>query len=198
MRKQNSILAAALASLVAAPIAADVIAYRTDDGVFAYTDDHDKVPARYAADAVTVHDTALHTYPRLTVEEPEARAVTSRLEKRLDYLRQVNAASAAEREVAAQAAAKAAQSTVISIPTGPTLGKDGHGIPAPSVEVATGGGGGAPVVVEPILTKEGDRVRTRRATVVRQGDKVLAILKGRSHHVDVNSDIYDEDALEGK
>jgi hypothetical protein len=28
--------------------------------VFAYTDDHDKVPARYAADAVTVRDSKLH------------------------------------------------------------------------------------------------------------------------------------------
>src|SRR5262245_20877893 len=112
MLKQNSIVAGAVAlaaSLVAAPIAADVIAYRTDDGVFAYTDDRDKVPARYAADAVTVHDTQLHAYPRLTVEEPESRDVASRLEKRLDYLRQMNAASTAEREVAANAAT---QSTV--------------------------------------------------------------------------------------
>jgi len=41
-------------------------------------------------------------------------------------------------------------------------------------------------------------VRTRRATIVKQGDKILAIMKGRSHHVDVTSDIYDEDALEGR
>ena len=41
-------------------------------------------------------------------------------------------------------------------------------------------------------------MRTRRATIVKQGDKILAIMKGRSHHVDVTSDIYDEDALEGR
>ena len=196
MLKRNSILVGAgalAASLVAAPIAADIIAYRTDDGVFAYTDDHDKVPARYAADAVTVRDTQLRTYPRLTVEDPASREVASRLEKRLDYLRQVNAASAPEREVAANSAA---HNAVITIPTGPTLGKDGQGIPAPSIEVTASGG--APMVVEPILTKEGDRVRTRRATIVKQGDKILAIMKGRSHHVDVTSDIYDEDALEGR
>ena len=196
MKKRNSILVGAgalAASLIAAPIAADIIAYRTDDGVFAYTDDHDKVPARYAADAVTVRDTQLRTYPRLTVEDPASREVASRLEKRLDYLRQLNAASAPERAVAANSAA---QNAVISIPTGPTLGKDGRGIPAPSIEVTANGG--APIVVEPILTKEGDRVRTRRATIVKQGDKILAIMKGRSHHVDVTSDIYDEDALEGR
>ena len=114
--------------------------------------------------------------------------MTSRLEKRLDYLRQLNAASAAEREVAANAAA---QRTVISIPTG-TLGK--RTASPPSIEVAAGASD-EPIVVEPILTKEGDRVRTRRATIVKQGDKILAIMKGRSHHFDVNSDIYDEDAL---
>ena len=196
MSKRSLILtgaAALAATLAGAPIAADVIAYRTEDGVFAYTDDHDKVPARYAADAVTVRDTQLRTYPRLTVEDPAAREVTSRLERRLDYLRQMNAASAPEREVAAKSAA---HNAVISIPTGPTLGKDGQGFPAPSIEVTANGG--APIVVEPILTKEGDRVRTRRATIVRQGDKILAIMKGRSHHVDVTSDIYDEDALEGR
>jgi len=147
MLKRNSILVGAgalAASLIAAPIAADIIAYRTDDGVFAYTDDHDKVPARYAADAVTVRDTQLRTYPRLTVEDPASREVASRLEKRLDYLRQMNAASAPEREVAANSAA---QNAVISIPTGPTLGKDGRGIPAPSIEVTANGG--APIVVEP-------------------------------------------------
>jgi len=57
MWKRKRILSSALgASLVlAAPVAAlaDIIAYRTDDGVFAYTDDREKVPARYAADAVT-------------------------------------------------------------------------------------------------------------------------------------------------
>lgn len=194
MLKRNWILAGASAlasSLLAAPIAADVIAYRTEDGVFAYTDDREKVPARYAADAVTVRDSALHTYPRLTLEDtPAARAVTSRLEKRLDYLRQLNAASAAEREVAANSAG---QSTVISIPTG-TLGKDGKGVAPPSIEVAANASD-EPIIVEPILTKEDGRARTRRATIVKQGDRILAIMKGRSHHVDINSDIYDEDEL---
>src|SRR5262245_55752282 len=96
---------ALVTAMLAAPIAADIIAYRTEDGVFAYTDDHDKVPARYAADAVTVRDSKLETYPRLTVEDTgAARAVSQRLEKRLDYLRQVNATSAAERDAAANAA----------------------------------------------------------------------------------------------
>ena len=188
MLKRKRILSSALGAAFAlvGPVSAlaDIIAYRTEDGVFAYTDDREKVPARYLDGAVTVPDARLHSYPRLTVEDTgAARAVSQRLEKRLDYLRQVNAATATERAIAANAAG---QRTVISVATGsdqvPTLD-----IPA---DEAAG-----PIVVEPIITKQGDRVRTRRATVVKQGDQTLAIVKGRSHHVDINSDIHDEDKL---
>jgi hypothetical protein len=194
MLKRNLILAGASAlasSLLAAPIAADIIAYRTEDGVFAYTDDHDKVPARYAADAVTVRDSALQTYPRLTLEDtPAARAVTSRLEKRLDYLRQLNAASAAEREVAANSAA---QSTVISIPTG----RSGANGTQPSIEIAASASD-APIVIEPIHSKQDGRATTRRTTIVKQGDKILAVMKGQSHHFNASTDVYEEEALEGR
>jgi hypothetical protein len=193
MLKRNLILAGASAiasSVLGAPIAADIIAYRTEDGVFAYTDDHDKVPARYAADAVTVRDSALQTYPRLTLEDtPAARAVTSRLEKRLDYLRQLNAASAAEREVAASSAA---QSTVISIPTG--SGANGT---EPSIEIAAGASD-APIVIEPIHSKQDGRATTRRTTIVKQGDKILAVMKGQSQHFNASTDVYEEEALEGR
>jgi hypothetical protein len=188
MQQRSFLLAGVLVStLFGAPTLADIIAYRTEDGVFAYTDDHDKVPARYAPDAVTVRDSALHAYPRLTVEDTQtARAVTSRLEKRLDYLRQVNAASQAERAVAETSAAS---NTVIRVPTGSTN--------APTIEVSANTGEG-PIVVEPILTKESGSARTRRATIVKQDGKILAITKGPRHHFDVNSDIHDEDALEGR
>ena len=190
MLKRGLVLAGASAlatSFLGAPIAADVIAYRTEDGVFAYTDDHEKVPARYAADAVTVRDSKLHGYPRLTVEDTAAaRDVSARLEKRLDYLRQVNAATAAERAVAANTSAP--QGTVVTIPTGSAAG-------APSIEVATNPAEG-PVVVEKIRSRDGARAATRGTTLVKQGDKLIAIMKGPSHQIDVNSDIYDEEALE--
>jgi hypothetical protein len=171
---------------LAAPIAAaaDIFAYRTEDGVFAYTDDMKKVPARYAADAVAVRDTQLAAYPRLTVEDTSAtREVTSRMEKRLDYLRQMNAASAGQREVAAAAAAGR---TVVSVATGNAQ--------APTIDIAADAGTG-PIVVEPLLTKQTNDARTRRATVVKQGDRTLAVLKGPRHNYDVNEDIHDEDRL---
>ena len=192
MLKRSLVLvgASALAtSFLGAPIAADVIAYRTEDGVFAYTDDHEKVPARYAADAVTVRDANLHGYPRLTLEDTAAaREVSARLQKRLDYLRQANAASSAERAVAANASA---QNTVVSIPTSPGLAN------SPSIEVSATPGDG-PVVVEQIRSRDGNRAATRGTTLVKQGDKVIAVMKSRAHHIDVTSDFHDEAELEGR
>lgn len=190
MTKRSLVLAGAAAlatSLSGAPIAADVIAYRTEDGVFAYTDDREKVPARYAADAVTVRDAKLGSYPRLTVEDTaSAREVTARLEKRLDYLRQVNAPSAAPHAAAADVSAP--HGTVVTIPTAPG---------APAIELAADPADG-PVVVEKIRTRDGVRAATRGTTMVKQGDKVIAVMKSRAHHIDVNSDFYDEAQLEGR
>jgi hypothetical protein len=188
MLDRNRILSRALAAslALAAPGAAlaDIIAYRTEDGVFAYTDDREKVPARYADEAVTVPDSRLRSYPRLTVEDTgAARAVSQRLERRLDYLRQVNAATSAERDVAVAAAS---QRRAVTVATG-----SAH-VPTLDVPVDEGTG---PIIVEPILTKEAFRPRTRRATVIKQGDQTLAIVKGRSHHIDINSDIHDEETL---
>src|SRR5262245_20819385 len=111
------IVSLALAAPVAA--AADIFAWRTEDGVFAYADERDKIPARYADDAVVVRESQLQAYPRLTVEDTRAtRDVSARLEKRLDYLRQVNAATPAAREAAVAAAAAGAGHTVVSVPMG--------------------------------------------------------------------------------
>src|SRR5262245_1631445 len=116
MQKRTRVLARAgvlVSSLVmSGPVAAGgIFVYPTEDGVFAYTDDRDKIPARYADDAVAVHDSRLQTYPRLTIEDTRtAREVTARMEKRLDYLRQVNAPAPRAREAAPAAAGR----TVIS------------------------------------------------------------------------------------
>lgn len=188
MLKRSLVLAGAAAlvsSLLGAPIAADIIAYRTEDGVFAYTDDRAKVPARYTAEAVTVRDPKLESYPRLTIEDTaSAREVSARLERRLGYLRQANAATVAEREVAASASAQ--QGAVVS-----------GSAASPTLEVSADPAKG-PIVVEPLRTQQDGRPATRTSTVVKQGDKVLAIVKSRSHHIDVNSDIHDDDEFEAR
>ncbi len=176
----------ALAVALIAPVAAsaDIFAWRTEDGVYAYTDDKDNIPARYADEAVAVRDSRLSGYSRLTVEDSAAtRGVAARLEKRLDYLRQVNGPAPI---AAGVAAAGPNPGKVISVATGsaqvPTLQ-----IPAEASD--------EPIIVEPVLTRQSSRVRTRRATLVKQGDRLVAVVQGRSHEIDINDDILDEDRL---
>jgi hypothetical protein len=115
--------------------------------------------------------------------------VSARLEKRLDYLRQANAATAAEREVAAKAGAQ--QSTVISIPTG----RASNGSPVDRGRREPGDGRSWSSRSAP---SDGARAATRATTLVKQGDKVLAIMKSRAHHIDVNSDFTTRAELEGR
>jgi hypothetical protein len=176
------LVAVVMATSVAA--SADIFAWQTEDGVFSYTDDRKSIPARYAKDAVAVPDSRLGAYSRLTVEDTDAaREVTTRLERRLDYLRRLNTITA---PAPSANATRAGGRTTISVATDSPQ--------APTLDIATHEGDG-PIVVEPILTKESGDSRTRRATIVKQGDRTLAVLKGRSHVVNVNDDIHDEDRL---
>lgn len=174
--------ALALAAAVLSPVEvqADVFAWRTEDGVFAYTDDAKRIPKRYADEAVRVRDTQLREYPRLTREDsPSTSVVAERLQRRLEHLRRVNAPAPAS------AVAAAAGPTRISLDTG-----NGS-----AIDVLADGAGSEPVVVEPILTHSSNESRTQRATLVKQGDRTLAVVKSRSHHYNVNEDIYDADEL---
>lgn len=181
----QAVLALTLALGVVAPAAADVYAWKTDDGVFAYTDDPKNIPGRYADEAVTVRDTRLEAYPRLTREDSQAtRAVAARMEKRLEYLRRVNAIDA--RSAAPRVHGGGEERATVTVATGSAQ--------APTMDIAVDEASG-PVVVEPILTKRDGKVRTRRSTIVTQGDRTLALIKGPRHHINPNEDIYDEDDL---
>jgi len=193
MRLSNPLLARAgvlaLAWLILAPATAgaDVYAWRTDDGVFAYTDDPKKIPARYADEAVAVRDTELAAYPRLTQEDSAAaREVTERMQQRLEYLRRVNGLDTRTARPS-PTTVRSNERTTVSVATGNDR--------LPILDVSTASGD-EPIVVEPILSRSSDESVTRRTTLVKQGDRTLAVVKGRSHHYNVNEDIYDEEELE--
>ena len=125
-------------------------------------------------------------YPRLTIEDTAtARAVTSRLEKRLDYLRQ------AERGVGRRARGGRERRREAHGDLGPDRAAPRVAVDRRSPRVRATSRSSS----SRSSPSDGNRVRTRRATIVKQGDKMLAIMKGRSHHFDVNSDIHDEDEL---
>jgi hypothetical protein len=183
MRSWKSAVLAVVVMGAAMPAAAEMWSWRTEDGGYAYTDDAKQIPARYRAQAKQISRRSLGSYERLTVQDGAASArYAAGVERRLASLRAANQASEQMEQVAA--AASEPQTFVMS--TG--------GTNAPQITASIDGD--EPVVMEPILIREKGDLRTRRATVVRQGNRILALLKDSQHNYNVTQDILDEEALE--
>jgi hypothetical protein len=182
----SGIACGALAALVvgaATPAAADLYSWRTEDGGYAYTDDPDQIPARYRAQAKQISRRSLASYERYTVQDgAAAERYAQGIERRLAALRAANQAT----ERAEQEAIAAAAPQTLTMSTG--------GTNAPQITATMTND--EPVVMEPVLIREKGDLRTRRATVVRQGDRILALLKDSQHNYNVNQDILDEAELE--
>jgi hypothetical protein len=164
---------------------AEIYAWRTDDGGYAYTDDKDQIPARYRAQAKALSRTSLSSYERYTPQDGASSArYAERLERRLMALRAANTAAP---QPAAQASAAPVGSGTLLVSTG--------GENASQIEVPMASEGAAPVVVEPGLSKRTGDLRTRRVTVVKQGERTIAVILGPPHNFDPVSDILDEDEL---
>lgn len=177
---------ACLALGIAQTAAAEVYAWRTEDGGYAYTDDRDQIPARYRAQAKVLKGTSLASYERYTPQDPKAASqYAERLERRLESLRAANAAAPHAAPSASQRGDDASSAGTLLVGTG--------GQNALSVPMQTGANG-EPVVIEELTTKRTGDPRTRRTTVVRQGDKVVTVILGEPRVHDVN-DFKDEDAL---
>src|SRR5215470_7700559 len=67
---------------------AEIYAWRTEDGGYAYAGDRDQIPARYRDQAKKLPNKSLKSYERYTPQDPAASAhYAERLEKRLQSLR---------------------------------------------------------------------------------------------------------------
>jgi hypothetical protein len=178
--------ATALGLLLAPGARAEMYEWRTEDGGYAYTDDLERVPARYAPAAQRIDDRKLADYERFTPQDDAAsRRYAARLAERLSYLRAMNAP--ARGSAPHSAAATVPPQRTISLSTGDDR--------APEISVPVGTGMG-PIVVEPVSAKRSGQLSTRRVTVIRQGDETLAVIKGSRRHVNPIADIHDEEELE--
>ena len=178
-------LVAALACLLAVPaVAGELYSWRTENGAYAFTDDEKSIPARYRDAAERRSTAALDDYERFTPEDSAAKQhYAEALEARLERLRALNAGRAVGPTVATSASGDKTVSLQVS-------GRD-----APSVDI-TAGENSEPVIIETIRTRPEGKMVTRPSTVIRQGDRTLAIIKPRSREWDVNRDIIDEAELE--
>jgi hypothetical protein len=169
--------------LVAGAASGEIYAWRTEDGVYAYTDDADQVPARYAAEARGIGAAGLAGYERYTRTDAAAsQRYADRLAKRLHYLRAANEAPA---PVAAPPRSYGVRS--VAIATGNAQ--------APTIDIDASGGG-APIVVEPVHLLDHGAAVTRPTTLVKQGGRTIAVLKGRQRETSLDDDIYGAHEIE--
>jgi len=183
----------ALAALVLAGSAAAETAYytwRTEEGAYAFTDDARAIPEAYKKQAQRRTLRSLDSYGRLTPSDGRATAdYAKRLDARLAELRERNERAAV---AAAQTAAEPAREN------GPAIALRTGGDHSPLLEVTPVGAGGSdePVIVETLRAHPANRLVTRNNTVVRQGDRTLAIVRSRGREWNVNEDIHIEGDLE--
>ncbi len=175
-----------LGLVLGAPAAfAEMYSWRTEDGGYAFTDDRDHVPARYAGQVTVLPSRKLADYERFTPQDDTARSQqASRLAERLSYLRSVNVPTP---YAAGPAVTSATMQRTISLSTGDPR--------APEIQVPVGQGSG-PIVVEPVIAKRSGDVITRHVTVIRQGGQTIAVIKGNPRQYNPSADIHDEEELE--
>ena len=161
--------------------------YRTDEGAYAFTDDFKAIPEAYRAQARRNTLRSLRGYERLTPSDARATSeYAQRLDQRLAYLREMN------QQAQAQEAARTARGSAPAI----ALQTGGEGSPLLQITPVDADSGDEPIIVETLRAHPANRIVTRNNTVVRQGDKTLAIVRSRGREFNVSEDIHIEGDLE--
>lgn len=167
------------AGLAGPAFAGNVYSWVTEDGTYAFTDDPKRIPAKHRDEAETRPMGDLKRYARYTVDRT-GKPYTDRLWQRQTELR--------ERSVAETPAVSAA-------PTGGTgsgltysMPFIGGGSPgghrAAQMQLGLGAlganGSDEPITVESVRMQPTDGEATRHWTIVKQGDRVIAVIKGEN------------------
>lgn len=168
-----------VAGLAAPALAGTFYSWTTEDGVRAYTDDAKRVPARYRSRAQLRDTGSLDGYERFTPID-----------------------AAAEQALASQArrAERAGARSVEALPSvsaPPPSGGPGITLETGDLNIAlVGADGGEPIVVEQIRTKVAGSNATRTVQVVRQGDRVLAIIKPMANQTNISGAVPESELLD--
>ena len=195
-----------LVALAAAPAAEAGTMYRweTESGTLAYADDVKRIPDRYRAKAEAIVSENLDGYSRFTPTDAGAQQIhADRLAERLDGLRGLTADEASETGTVGEGAAPVRRHPVQGIAL-QDLGEQGQRrridtddetrsrrvapqqAVEPVLDVNADPDSDAPVVVERMRARPRGSLTTRRITVVRQGDRILSVIKPRSYNSSPN------------
>jgi hypothetical protein len=159
--------------------AGEVYSWTTVDGNVAFTDNPKNIPARYRDQMQVRKSEGIVDYARFTSENSaETEHYSDQLAKRVEYLRRVNSDRGTTR--AADENVGVASITV-----------SGVDLRLTAVDAD------APIIVEKLRVKSADQISTRHDTLVSQGGKPLAIVRGnQGGEVDASANILNEEDLE--
>jgi hypothetical protein len=170
-----------MALILATPaVAGQIYSWQTENGEVAYTDNPKKIPARYRSQVQTRASERIEDYAKFSSGQPEATdRYAARLAERVEYLRWFNS------DGDAAAVTPGAMNGVATINV--------HGIDLR----LPGATADAPIIVEDVRVMSDGQITTRHDSVVRQGGRTLAIVRGRQEgEVGGASSILDEEELE--
>jgi len=169
MLLQNKLISVAgivlLMALATPAMAGTLFKWTAEDGSVAFTDDPKRIPERYRSQVKKIETGGLDAYERFTPNDSARQsAQQKRLQERLERLREFNRPA---RTAAIQAPGvqpeimiKTNERTALTIPNNAQ--------------------GGEPVIVEEMRVSNPNSMTTRHVTVVRQGDRVLSVIKPAS------------------
>lgn len=189
--------------------------WETADGTIAFADQVKRIPERYRAQATEIQTQgSLDDYDRFTPTDATAQAdYSERLNQRLESLRAQSDEAAGEGAVLVEERARqhplqgiALQTTretvgrrLVNTSDGPqwkrTTRPQTVDAATPMIGVQPDPDSDEPVIVERMRARSQDSLVTRHITVVRQGDKVLSVIKPKSRWSSANFPI--EEELEG-
>lgn len=188
--------AVAMAFVLGASASAGTLySWKTDDGTYAYTNEKKRVPAKYKKQAESSKLKSMSSYSRYTPgPKSEGKAYADRIVERLEVLR-----ASRDQPVSSGGGAGVDQPYFVRL----GLGNNGEGgSNETNIEIPVGAGmdDAEPVVVEYVRMKPGKgRTTTRHFRIVKQGDRVLAVIKDRGveHRPSkLNQEDFDSNPLE--
>ena len=169
-----------LALLLATPSrAGDIYTWETADGNVAFTDNPKNIPARYRDQVQVRKSEGIGDYARFTAEDSaDSGRYSDQLAKRIEYLRGSNSG-----RDAAPAAGKTIGVASITV--------SGVDMRLPAVDTD------APIIIENLRVQSFGQITTRHDTLVSQGGRPLAIVRGNQEgEVGGANNILDEEDLE--
>lgn len=178
----RTLIAVAVLVAVAAPAGAKVVyRWKTDDGVHAFTDDPKRIPEKYRSQAKASQMRSLHGYKRYTPAQVSGtKAHAKRMEESAAEMARLNARLSGRSALPPGVVRGALPSDAAELLIAPN-GATGLRINAGGID----GYSGEPLVIEEKRAYVRGLNSTRTRTIVRQGDRILAVTEPLPHENDL-------------